>query len=321
MQVIYLRQPYQQAQIPDTPVVLAMGFFDGVHLGHQTVINRARKLADERGVKLAVLTYTHQPALVYQNNPEVFRYLSRFDRKLALLKQLGVDIVYGVSFTSQLSALQPQTFVDDYMVGLHAVAVVAGFDHTYGKVDVASMKQLPAYANGRFDVVEVGQVSVKDAKDSSTRIRQAIDDGDVADANQLLGYTYQTTGIVVHGEARGRTLGYPTANIDPVVTERLPGIGIYAVWLKLGDVWYPGMASIGRNETFGDHRPVTIEINLLDFDQQIYGEEVVVAWGSHLRDQVKFSGVDDLVAQLDQDALATRAFMADHAKPLETIGD
>ncbi|HAT55494.1 MAG TPA: bifunctional riboflavin kinase/FAD synthetase, partial [Lactobacillus sp.] len=158
MEVIYLRHPYRPEQIPNGPVVLAMGFFDGVHIGHQAVIERARQLADERGVKLAVLTYTHHPSIVYKTSVDSFRYLSTFDRKLQLLKQLRVDIVYGISFTSQLSAVDPQTFVDDYMVGLHAVAVVAGFDHTYGKKDVAGMKQLPRYAKGRFEVVEIHQV-------------------------------------------------------------------------------------------------------------------------------------------------------------------
>lgn len=312
MKVIYLRHPYQTAQIPEGPVVLAMGFFDGVHVGHQTVIKRARKMADERGVKLAILTYTHQPSLVYKNTAEGFRYLSAFDRKLSLLKALGADIVYGISFTSQLSALHPQKFVDQYMVGLHAVAVVAGFDHTYGKQDVANMDLLSDYAAGRFDVETVSEVAVDNDKASSTRIRAAIDAGDVSLANRLLGYTYQTTGIVVHGEARGRTLGYPTANINGPSTERLPTIGIYAVWVKLGPTWYQGMASIGRNETFGDNRPVTIEINLLDFNQEIYGEEVQVAWGGYLRGQVKFTGADALVEQLDQDVEETRAFMKEH---------
>mgnify|MGYP004528911411 CR=1 FL=1 len=320
MQVIYLRHPYRPEQIPDGPVVLAMGFFDGVHIGHQTVIERARKLANERGVKLAVLTYTHHPSIVYKTSVDSFRYLSTFDRKLELLDQLGVDIVYGISFTSQLSAVVPQEFVDDYMVGLHAVAVVAGFDHTYGKKAIAGMAQLPAYAKGRFDVVEVKQVAIDQAKDSSTRIRQLIDDGQLAQANELLGYTYQTTGIIVHGEARGRTLGYPTANVDPTASERVPGIGIYAVWLQIGQRWYPGMASIGRNETFGEHRPVTIEINLLDFNQEVYGEEVKVAWGAYLRGQVKFDGADALVRQLDQDAADTRVFMAKHLQgPVEHL--
>lgn len=319
MEVIYLRHPYQAEQIPDGNVVLAMGFFDGVHLGHQTVIKRAREIATARHAKLAVLTYTHHPSIVYQTSTESFRYLSTFDRKLSLLKQLGVDIVYGVSFTSKLASLTPQAFVDQYMVGLHAVAVVAGFDHTYGRKAVANMAQLPGYARDRFEVVEVGQVSMDHAKDSSTRIRELIDAGQVAHANELLGYTYQTTGIVIHGEARGRTLGYPTANVEGPAVQRLPGIGIYAVWLKVGADWHAGMASIGRNETFGAHRPVTDEIYLLDFNEEIYGEEVTIAWGGYLRDQVKFDGAEALVEQLDQDVINTQRFIDQVGGPKLTI--
>ncbi len=155
MQIIQIRHPFNPEQIPADEVVLVMGFFDGVHRGHQAVIERAKKIAQQRKLPLAVLTYDHHPAIVYQSSKTPVTYLSPLQRKLDLLKQLDVDLVYVVSFTSALSALKPQEFVDQYIVGFHAQVAVAGFDHTYGPKEIATMAKLPDYASGRFEVETV----------------------------------------------------------------------------------------------------------------------------------------------------------------------
>lgn len=306
MQVIKIRHPFNPTKIPAGKVVLAMGFFDGVHRGHQAVINRAQEIAASKHLPLAVLTYDHHPAIVYQSSAAPLTYLSPLPRKLALLQQLGVDIVYVVSFTSALSALSPQDFVDQYIVGFHTEVAVAGFDHTYGPAKIATMTQLPQYAKGRFTIETLPCQQQNAQKISSTKIRTLLDHGDIKQANQLLNYHYQTSGLVVHGEARGRTLGFPTANIQWPVDERVPNVGVYAVLLKVGDQWYRGMASIGFNVTFGDQRPKTLEIYLLDFNQAIYGENVLVKWVKRLRDEVKYTTAAALVAQLQQDEIDTR---------------
>lgn len=306
MQVIRIRHPFDERVIPFGNVVLAMGFFDGLHRGHQAVINRARHLADQKKVPLAVLTYDHHPSIVYQASETRITYLSPLTRKLDLLKQLGADIVYVVSFTSGLSALKPQEFVDQYMIGFHAVTVVAGYDHTYGPKTIATMANLPAFAKGRFEVVVVEPQSDNDQKISSTRIRKALDQGSIDLVNDLLGYRYQTTGTVVHGLARGRTLGFPTANIEWPVDERMPAVGVYAVRLKIGESWYDGMASIGYNVTFGDQQPKTLEINLFDFKQMIYGENVKVQWVTRLRGEIKYTTAEALIEQLQRDEKQTR---------------
>ena len=170
MRVIQIHHPLTAAKVIDRPVVLAMGFFDGVHRGHQAVINRARTIADERGLALAVLTYDHHPALVYQKlTPERNRYLTVNSRKMALFEQLGVDIVYQVNFASQFAAQTPQEFVDQYLIGLHAAVVVAGYDHTYGPKDVATMDKLPEYAQNRFEIVVVGEKELQSKKIGSSR--------------------------------------------------------------------------------------------------------------------------------------------------------
>lgn len=307
MQVIKLRYPWDTDAIPQWSVVLAMGFFDGVHRGHQAVIKRAADEAHRRHLPLAVLTYDKLPAIVFQHFPHGVHYLTNNDRKLDLFQQLGVDRVYLVDFTSKLAALTPQEFVDQVLISLHPAAVVAGFDHTYGQPDLANMEHLPAYVHQRFDVIVVPKLQDQGAgKVGSTTIRQLIDAGQIEAANELLGYRYVTHGLVVHGLARGRTLGFPTANVDWDPVERIPEVGVYAVQFKVGHHWYDGMASIGHNVTFGQHAPKTIEVYLFDFDQEIYGEHVMVRWIKHMRKQVKFAGPDALVAQLKEDEDACR---------------
>lgn len=308
MQVIHLHHPYDQNSLSNDAVVLAMGFFDGVHVGHRAVIARAKEEANRRNLKLAVLTYDQHASIVFAAHERPVTYLTTETRKLELFDELGVDITYVVSFTSAVGHLAPQDFVDQYMYGLHAKVVVAGFDHTYGPKSTANMAQLPNYAAGRFDVIEVASVRCDGVESSSTNARQLVDTGQITALNRLLQTTYQTTGVIVHGEARGREMGYPTANIETTPGERLPGGGIYAVELGIAGVWYPGMASIGSNVTFGDNRPITVEINLFDFHQEIYGEHVKVRWHQYLRSEVKFTGMDALIEQLADDEQHVRQF-------------
>ena len=308
MQVIRVHHPLDKKIVPAGPVVLAMGFFDGVHRGHQEVIRQAKRITEQRGLPLAVLTYSHAPGVAYRQYPGGFKYLSTTERKLDLLKQLGVDLVYLISFTSSFASLAPQDFVDQYLVAFHSQVVVAGYDHTYGSADVASMKQLPDYARGRFEVVAVPKFTAAGsaAKVGSRTIRQLIDQGKVGVANQELGYYYKTTGLIVHGLARGRTLGFPTINVETPTPERIPGIGVYAVDVMIGGHWYGGMASVGHNITFGDHNQLTVEIYLFDFNRMVYGEEVRVRWYQFLRGEQKFAGADELVAQMKKDEQAAR---------------
>jgi len=313
MKVITLHHPYDVSTIANEPVVLAMGFFDGVHAGHRAVINRAKEEARARGVKLAVLTYDQHASVVFKTQAPL-TYLTTLPRKLELLSEIGVDIAYVVNFTSAFAKLTPQAFVNQYMIGLHAVAVVAGFDHTYGPQNQhATMQDLPAYAQDKFTVIEVPCVTVDGQESASTRARELVDAGQVDELNRLLTQPYQTSGVVVHGEARGREMGYPTANIETTSGERLPGVGVYAVELAIGNEWYGGMASIGYNVTFGDNRPKTVEINLFDFSHEIYGERVKVRWHHYIRGEEKFAGMAELMTKLAEDEQISREFLNQNA--------
>ncbi|MBU7449983.1 riboflavin biosynthesis protein RibF [Leuconostoc citreum] len=303
-----LHYPIQNFKQPVRQVV-AMGFFDGVHLGHQAVIKRAKAEADALGVPLAVLTYDPHPSVAFKALTEPLKYLTVVKQKAQLLETLGVSEMYKMQFTSQLAGLSPQVFVDEVLMQLNPVAVVAGFDHLYGSdKNQANMANLAIYAKSRFDVIIVPEFDDLGLKIGSSKIRSALCVGDMQTVNRQLGRIYHTTGIVVHGEARGRELGFPTANVLTPELEWLPGIGIYAVKISIAGQWHIGMASIGRNVTFGDNRPITVEINILDFNQAIYGEDVTVAWHHHLRGEVKFNQVDDLITQLEKDKVATRTY-------------
>ncbi|WP_191987303.1 riboflavin biosynthesis protein RibF [Lapidilactobacillus bayanensis] len=309
MEVIPLNYPLDLIKINTKPKVMALGFFDGVHLGHQKVIKTAIQIGHDQQLPVAVMTFDKYPGIVFrQIEAAQFEYLTTLERKAELLQELGVDIMYVINFTSTVGHLAPQQFVDDYLVALGTQVVVAGFDYTYGQKDTANMLTLPQYAQDRFEIVTIPEQKKFTEKISSSTIRQALNRGDVDRANALLGYVYQTDGIVVHGEARGRTLGYPTANIKTLDTERLPGIGIYATEILVQDHWYPAMTSVGHNVTFGDHRPVTVEVNIFDFHQDIYGETIKLRWNHWLRGEEKFTDADALVAQLTDDEIKSRQY-------------
>lgn len=296
--------------IVNEDIVLILGFFDGVHLGHQKVINEGLRIGRERGLKVALMTFNRHPKIVYQKVPVGdYHYLTQPTQKYKHIEALGVDILYNVFFNSEFGHLSPQDFVDQYIVGWHAKVVVAGFDYTYGKPSVASMKHLPEYAQGRFEIIQVAEEKTTDESISSTAIRQFIKDGEIKKANEMLGYEYETLGFVVRGDARGRELGYPTANIHPHPDSLLPKIGVYAVRFTVKGETYSGMASIGYNVTFSDQKILSTEVAIFDFDEEIYGDDVKVQWVAYLRGEEKYNNAEELIQQLKKDELQSREIL------------
>lgn len=317
MKIVKLKEPYDKNAIVDSPIVLALGFFDGVHRGHQEVIKRAIEKGKSLGVKVAVMTFDRHPKIIFQNiDGEKFKYLTMLDEKLEHFKNLGVDIAYVVKFDENLAYLSPQDFIDKYVVGLHAICVVAGQDYTYGKHDIANMDTISDFAKGRFEIITVDHLQRNNQKISSTQIRKDLDSGNVEAANLLLGYQYENHGTVEHGFKRGRKIGFPTLNVSIPKNERILGEGVYAVKVKIDkdNSWYEGMASIGHNETFGDDLEKTVEINLFNFDKSVYGEKVIVKWYKFLREMVKFDSVEELIDQLNKDKRDTEVFFGDLKK-------
>ncbi|AGK70904.1 bifunctional riboflavin kinase/FMN adenylyltransferase [Streptococcus cristatus AS 1.3089] len=283
--------------------VLVLGYFDGLHKGHQTLFKEARKIAEEQGLKIAVLTFPESPKLAFvRYQPELMLHLNHPEERAAHLENLGVDYLYLIDFTSHFSKNTAQEFFDKYVAALKAKAVVAGFDYHFGS-DKRKAEELADYFDGQ--IVIVSSVNQDEEKISSTRIRETIQTGDVAKAHQLLGYPLSTRGIVVHGNARGRTIGYPTANLAPLDRVILPADGVYVVDVEHNGKIYRGMASVGKNVTFeGDE--LRFEANLFDFAEEIYGDTIRIIWLDKIRDMVKFDGIEELVAQLKSDEEVAR---------------
>ena len=283
--------------------VLVLGYFDGLHKGHQTLFKEARKIATEQGLKIAVLTFPESPKLAFvRYQPELMLHLNHPEERAAHLENLGVDYLYLIDFTSHFSKNTAQEFFDKYVAALKAKAVVAGFDYHFGS-DKRKAEELADYFDGQ--IVIVSSVNQDEEKISSTRIRETIQTGYVAKAHQLLGYPLSTRGIVVHGNARGRTIGYPTANLAPLDRVILPADGVYVVDVEHNGKIYRGMASVGKNVTFeGDE--LRFEANLFDFAEEIYGDTIRIIWLDKIRDMVKFDGIEELVGQLKSDEEVAR---------------
>ena len=310
MKTIKIKHPYNKDEIVNEDIVLILGYFDGVHLAHQKVIKEGVRIGREKNLKVALMTFNRHPSIVYRKlNAGQYANLTQPNQKAKLIESLGVDILYEVFFNSEFGNMPPQEFVDRYIVDWHAKGVVAGFDYTYGRADIASMAQLSDYAKGRFDIVQVGEAKEAGETISSTLIRQYIKNGEIDKANAMLGYSYETLGFVIHGDARGRELGYPTANIYSHPYTYLPGVGIYAVWFIVKGKRYMGMASIGYNVTFKNQSELSVEVNILDFNEEIYGDDVQIEWVAYLRGEVQFDGAEELIHQLQKDEEATRRIL------------
>ncbi|MFZ2459624.1 MAG: bifunctional riboflavin kinase/FAD synthetase [Streptococcus suis] len=282
----------------EEPTVLVLGYFDGIHLGHKALFERARKVADERGLTVTVLTFPESPRLAFSRfTPELLLHLTSQEQRYLLLEKNGVDQLVMTPFTSEFASNTPEEFIERYVKGLNAQALVAGFDYHFGncRADVQDLMEL---FDGQVEIVS--EVSLRGEKVSSTRIRQAIQSGDVSLANQLLGYPFMTEGIVVHGDARGRTIGYPTANLAPFDRVHLPSEGVYVAEVEVDGKRYRAMTSVGKNVTF-DGTELRIEAHIFGFDRFIYGEKMTIFWLEKIRDMVKFDGIEGLMEQMKSD--------------------
>lgn len=296
MKTIRIKNEKDIQQIEHT--VLVLGYFDGLHKGHQALFAEARKMAAEKHLKIAVLTFPESPKLAFvRYQPSLMLHLTSPEERLQQLENLGVDYLYLVDFTSQFARNTAEQFFTKYISRLKAKAVIAGFDYHFGS-DRRSAEDLEKLFEGQ--VIVVPSVNFNGAKISSTRIRETVLAGNVAESNQLLGYSLSTRGIVVHGNARGRTIGYPTTNLAPLDRVILPADGVYVVDVEHDGQIYRGMASVGKNVTFeGDE--LRFEANIFDFSQDIYGDTIRIFWLDKIRDMVKFDNVDELVKQLQAD--------------------
>lgn len=303
MEIIHLSYPHDMQANEKGPLSMALGFFDGVHKGHQQVINAAIEKACTGGMKSAVMTFDPHPSLVLGGRKEEVFYITPLNQKMEILREMGVDVCYIVRFTSEFAKLSPAQFIDHFIKALGVKEVVAGFDFSFGHKGSGDMALMKSAGQGQFSVTVIDKLEDREEKISSTRIRQLLKDGLVEPVHQLLGRPYRISGTVVNGDKRGRTIGFPTANIEPELGTFVPKRGVYAVRIKVQGSHYDGVCNVGYKPTFNnpDVKNLVIEVHILDFDKSIYGEEVVVEWHKRIRDERKFSGIDELKSQIGRD--------------------
>jgi riboflavin kinase/FMN adenylyltransferase len=289
---------------------VTFGFFDGVHPGHLAVIDRARSLGAELGVPSVVAMFDRHPASVVRPGSAP-RLLTDLTQKLELLAAAGVDVACLVHFDEERSLQPAEEFVGEVLVGqLRAKAVVVGRDHHFGhrrRGDVELLARLGEQHGFRLDLVDY-RASQNIGTISSTSIRDALKAGDMRRTAQLLGRPHEIHGIVEHGDGRGRTIGFPTANVAVPGDMLLPADGVYAGrYRRPGGERHVAAVSIGRRPTFyAEHGLLLVEAHLLDFDDDLYGEQAWVEVNDWIRGQVRFDGVDDLVEQIGRDVDDTR---------------
>ncbi len=289
--------------------VITIGNFDGVHIGHQVLLHEVIEKADAiDGTSIAMTFEPHPIRVLKQNNHPPL--ITLYDQKVELIEKSGIDVLIVVPFTKEFAAIKAKEYVLDILIKrIGAQVIVVGEDYTFGKNREGNINLLRSYAEAldiQVEVVDWIPISKKSAdRISSTRIRNLVMDGRVHDAHKLLGRHYQIKGEVVTGRNRGgKLLGFPTANIN-LHDELCPKPGVYGVTVESMDGYYKGVANIGYSPTFDDHE-FTVEAHILDFDKDIYGQDIRVNFIQRIRDEIKFSSIDELSDQITKDVAFAR---------------
>ena len=300
------------AHRPPRPAAVAFGVFDGVHLGHKHLLASLLRSAGERNLAPVAVTLSNHPFSVLRPEVEV-RMLTSLRERLQLLAASGVEHVASVTFTREVSLTSARDFMTTLRDCLGLQHFVAGPDMAVGHNREGTLPVLAMLGEELGYTLETAsQFTLDGMSVHSTAVRKALDAGDIALANRLLGRRFTLDGPVVEGEGKGRgLLGFPTANIGVEPLQALPADGIYAAWLMMGDRKLPAAASIGHKPTFHEHWPTVVEAFVLDFEGDLYGEHVRLEFVERLRTQERFESVDALTAKMNDDVLRTRRILMD----------
>ena len=283
--------------------VLTIGTFDGVHKGHKAILQKVVSHSKQAHGESVLLTFEPHPRkLLYPDQP--LGIITPLHQKLQLIQDAGIKHIVVVPFTREFADLSAQAYIENFIVGIfHPYSIIIGYDHRFGHDRKGDINMLKKYATlHNYELVEIPAQLIDEAAVSSTKIRHAILEGRMEDADHMLDRSYSLTGKVVHGNKIGRTIGYPTANIQPNEPEQiLPGIGIYAIKAVHNNCEYTGMLSIGFNPTVTEKKELRIEANLFDFNRDIYGDDLEIIFIKKIRNEQKFSSLEELTEQLDKD--------------------
>lgn len=293
------------------PTAITIGTFDGVHIGHRKILERLINNAASLNLKSTVLTFFPHPRMVLQKDANI-KLLNTIKEKTKILEDLGLDQLIIHPFTQEFSRLSATEFVRDNLVNqLQTKKIIIGYDHRFGRNRNANITDLRAFGNTYgFEVEEITAQEIDEVSVSSTKIRKALQEGDISTANAYLGYNYMLTGIIGKGKGLGRQIGFPTANLNIAESYKLiPKNGVYVVKSEFSGKTIYGMMNIGYNPTVAG-KEKTIEINFFDFDQDLYGKELQIDILHRIRDEHKFESVEALKIQLEKDKQTSLALIS-----------
>ncbi|MDR6515408.1 bifunctional riboflavin kinase/FAD synthetase [Chryseobacterium camelliae] len=290
------------------PLALSLGMFDGVHIGHKSIIDELKKTGQEKDLETAILTFWPHPRFVF-NPDEDLKLLNTLDEKTVLMEKYGIQNLFLKEFDAGFRNLTGEEFVRQILVdALHVKYLIIGYDHSFGKNKSGNFELLQKLSGELgFEVEQMEAINIHENNISSTKIRKALLTGNIREANEMLGYSYSVSGTIVHGKKIGRTIGYPTANIETDSIKLLPKKGAYIVEVFVQGKHYKGMLSVGTNPTVNGEK-LTIEVYILDFAGDIYGKDITVRFRDFLHDEIKFEGMDKLIERLDEDKRLTEEF-------------
>jgi riboflavin kinase/FMN adenylyltransferase len=288
----------------EKPSILTIGTFDGVHLGHQKILKKLNELKQNTGLNSVILTFDPHPRKVLFPEQKDLKLITSTDEKLALLEANGIDITVVYPFSKAFAQMDAQAYIRDVLSkSLKVKYLIIGYDHKFGNNRDGDIKTLKNFSKEyNYEVEEISVQDIDNINVSSSKIREALHKGDVELANKYLGYEFFITGTVVKGKQLGRTIGYPTANLQTNEPDKMiPAIGVYLVKIQLAQQELYGMLSIGKNPTTDTDERVKIEVNIFNFNQDIYDTNICISLMKRLRDEVKFENIELLKAQLKND--------------------
>lgn len=284
--------------------VLTIGTYDGVHFGHQQIIKRLNDIAAEINGESILLTFDPHPRLILNPNDNKLKLISTIDEKEELLEKYGLNHLVIVEFSKEFASMEADEYVEKILINnFHPKKIIIGYDHRFGKNrkgNIDLLRQLSTKYN--YEVEEIPAQTLDEISVSSTKVRKALLEGDIIQANEFLAHPFTIKGNVIHGDKIGRILGFPTANIEVSNPHKLiPASGVYAVKIKIKDTYYKGALSIGYRETVFDNSKLTIEVFIIDFDGDLYNQQLDMIFLDYIRPQIKYENWDLLKEQIEKD--------------------
>lgn len=295
MEIIYLNE---QNDFKIQPSCVALGFFDGFHLGHLKLVDKVIEISKRDNLKKSLFTFDIQPKAYLTNQP--FKYLMSLEDKIKLLESYEFDYLFVLHFNHNIAKLAPEKFIQDFIIKSKIKHVVCGFDFHFGNHGLGNSDILKANSQDAYQVTVIEKLEYDHHKISSSYLKKLLANGDVELVTKLLGRPYCVSGKVIHGRQNGRKIGFPTANID-AKNYILPENGVYGAKVYFEDKVYLGMVNIGYNPTFKALLELSLEVNIFDFDKDVYGKVLTIAFIKKIRMEKKFDCVEGLIEQLKQD--------------------